>query len=101
MHQLSARQLEVLNYLNHYRRAHYCSPAYREIADHFGWASLQSASNHLQALKKKGYVAPVVSATGILRGYRVTFRGQLARRGVSAPHKGHEKTWDKGDTNCV
>ena len=81
MIKLSPRQKEVLNYLHHYRRNYHCSPAYREMAEHFGWASLQSASNHLRALEAKGLVAAVVSAKGVTRGYRVTLSGQQARKG--------------------
>jgi len=92
MYQITPRQLEILNYLHRYRRTHYCSPAHREMAVHFGWSSLQSAANHLRLLEKKGYIVAVVSATGVRRGYRVTCRGQAVRRGVSAPGKGQQET---------
>lgn len=101
MLQITRRQKELLDYLDRYRRTYYCSPVYREMAEHFGWSSLRSASVHLSALAKKGYVTPIVSATGVARGYRLTSRGQAARRGVSAPRKGQSDTRIKGDTNRV
>ena len=76
MKNLTHRQQEVLRYLDRYRRTYFCSPASREIAAHFGWSSQQSAHNHLLAMTAKGYVTPVLSATGTARGYRLTARGR-------------------------
>ncbi|MBN9418935.1 hypothetical protein ABS71_02075 [bacterium SCN 62-11] len=76
MKKLTLRQQEVLRFLDRYRRTYYCSPASREIAAHFGWASQQSAYNHLLAMADKGYVTPVLSAAGNPRGYRLTARGR-------------------------
>ncbi|MBU0465445.1 MAG: transcriptional repressor LexA [Proteobacteria bacterium] len=53
---LTARQQEILNYLEGLRKAGKISPTYREIADSFGFKSTKSATDHIVALEKKGYI---------------------------------------------
>ena len=79
----SRRQLEILHYLHQYTLDHHCAPSYREIAAHFGWASPQASLGHLRALARKQCVTPILSATGVSRGYRVTPEGEQLL-GISA-----------------
>ena len=53
---LTQKQSEVLRFLYEYRRRKGTSPTYREIASHFGFKSVRSASDHVGALEKKGYL---------------------------------------------
>ncbi len=53
---LTSRQTEILNFLCNYRRWNGTAPTYREIAHKFGFKSVRSASDHVSALEKKGYV---------------------------------------------
>lgn len=54
---LTKRQLEVLQFINTYIDSNSFSPSYREIQDHFGFASLGAVSKHVQVLERKGRVA--------------------------------------------
>ncbi len=56
MKDLTSKQFEVLGFLCDYRRWHGTAPTYREIANKFGFKSLRSASDHIGALEKKGYL---------------------------------------------
>lgn len=77
---LTSRQLEILDYVEKYRRAYHCSPALREMADHFGWVSVQASSGHMHSLTAKGCVIPIVAANGSHRGYRLSSRGRALLR---------------------
>ncbi len=51
---LTARQQEVLEFVRSYRGERGYPPTLREIADHFGIASLTAVRDHLRALEEKG-----------------------------------------------
>ena len=53
---LTQKKSEVLSFLYDYRRRKGTSPTYREIASHFGFKSVRSASDHVSAIEKKGYL---------------------------------------------
>jgi repressor LexA len=53
MKELTARQKEVLSFIDHFKQEHGYSPTIREIADHFE-ISVKGAHDHVNALKKKG-----------------------------------------------
>lgn len=76
MKRVSESQIRVLCYLEEYRQHYYCSPTYREISGHFGWASPQASLGHLRSLERKGCVIPIVAANGARRGYRLSPQGQ-------------------------
>jgi repressor LexA len=52
---LTLRQREVLGFIIEFKRAKTYSPTIREIGDHFE-ISVKGAYDHLEALKKKGFV---------------------------------------------
>lgn len=54
MHPLTKRQKEVFDYLSNYIDNNGYAPSYREIADNFGFSSVASVTDHIQALKDKG-----------------------------------------------
>lgn len=54
MHPLTKRQKEVFDYLSSYIDNNGYAPSYREIADNFGFSSVASVTDHIQALKDKG-----------------------------------------------
>ncbi len=58
MEQLTHRQQEILNYIKEYASLNGCSPSYREIRDHFRFASLAPVAKHLIALKRKKHLDP-------------------------------------------
>ncbi len=84
MHQVSPRQQQVLQYLAEYSQLYHCPPSYREMAQHFGWASPQASLGHLRSLARKGCVTPILGANGIARGYRLTSQGEQLLQGLSA-----------------
>lgn len=53
---LTARQLQVLNYIEDSLERTGVMPSTREIQDHFGFASQTAAMNHLRALERKGVI---------------------------------------------
>ncbi len=53
---LTRRQKEVLDYLRSFISKHEYAPSYREVADHFGYASVATVAEHVDSLKLKGYL---------------------------------------------
>ena len=53
---LTARQLQVLNYIRECHEDQGFPPTVRQIASHLDIVSLNAVRRHLQALEKKGYV---------------------------------------------
>jgi repressor LexA len=53
---LTARQLQVLNYIEESLERTGVMPSTREIQVHFGFASQTAAMNHLRALERKGVI---------------------------------------------
>jgi repressor LexA len=54
---LTARQQEVLDYLQSQHRRSGIMPSTREIQEHFGFASQTAAVSHLRALERKGAIS--------------------------------------------
>ena len=64
--ELTTAQRKVLDYVIAYRDEHQCPPSRWDISEHFGWRSMNSAQEHLEALEKKGFVKLIPSrARGI------------------------------------
>lgn len=55
--ELTARQREVRDYIQSCQEETGQTPSLREIADHFGFRSMNAARDHIQALVKKGELA--------------------------------------------
>jgi len=53
---ITKRQQEVLDYVRLIQQTEGTSPTLREICAHFGFASSRAASDHLAALKRKGFI---------------------------------------------
>ena len=53
---LTARQRQVLDFIECEIRTRQRPPTMREIADHFGWASYAASAFHIDALRRKGYL---------------------------------------------
>ncbi len=53
---LTRKQHEFFTYIVEYKKEFEVWPTYREIADHFGYASPNSVTQNIQALLKKGYL---------------------------------------------
>ena len=51
---LTERQAAVLEFVKTYAERYRMPPTRFEIAQHFGWASLNAAEGHLRALRDKG-----------------------------------------------
>ena len=58
MHQLplTPRQKVVLDFVTEYIQAHEYAPSYREIAEHFQFASVATVAEYIDILKAKGYL---------------------------------------------
>jgi repressor LexA len=69
MTELTKRQRQVLDFIQSERRATEAAPTLREIAAHFGFKSSRAAADHLDALKRKGFLE---SEPGKARTLRVT-----------------------------
>ncbi|HEV8051617.1 MAG TPA: transcriptional repressor LexA [Parachlamydiaceae bacterium] len=51
---LTKRQRELIDFIQDFISSNRYSPSYREIGNHFGFASLGSVYKHINTLKKKG-----------------------------------------------
>lgn len=56
MAELTKRQRQVLDFVQSVQRTGESPPTLREIAAHFGFKSSRAAADHLDALKRKGFV---------------------------------------------
>lgn len=55
MAELTVRQAEILKFIIDYKKREDMAPSFREIGDNFG-LEVKPVNDHLQALKKKGYL---------------------------------------------
>ncbi len=53
---LTAKQHEILTYIQSFLNAHGYAPSYREIKDHFKLSSLGSVYKHIKCLEKRGAI---------------------------------------------
>jgi len=53
---LTRKQKQILDYLQAYAAENGYSPSYEEIAGHFGYGSLATVHEHLENLRRKGYI---------------------------------------------
>lgn len=56
MEVLTARQRQILDFIQASQLEHGVVPTLREIAQQFGFRSMTAAADHVRALRKKGYV---------------------------------------------
>ncbi len=53
---LTRKQKQILDYLQAYAGENGYSPSYEEIAEHFGYGSLATVHEHIENLRRKGYI---------------------------------------------
>jgi repressor LexA len=53
---LTARQLQILDFIRDFQRREGISPTHREIRDRFGYSSYGTVHKHLKLLEQKGYL---------------------------------------------
>ncbi len=63
--ELTDRQRKVLKHIVRCIQGEGYPPTVREIAEHFGFRSPRAASDHLEALERKGYIRLMGTARGI------------------------------------
>lgn len=56
MQTLTTRQQQVFDFIKEYIEANGCPPTLREISAHIGTAGTVTATSHVEALEKKGYL---------------------------------------------
>lgn len=79
MTELTVRQKQVLEFVRTALQRGHPAPTLREIAAHFGFGSSRAAADHLNALKRKGYLD---STPGKARALRVCSPMQNLRQPV-------------------
>lgn len=77
MTELTARQNQVLEFVRSALHRGHPAPTLREIAEHFGFGSTRAAADHLDALKRKGFLE---SAPGKARALRMCSPLQTLRQ---------------------
>jgi repressor LexA len=77
---LTRRQRQVLDFIQQSHQTEGVAPTLREIAGHFGFASPRAASDHVEALRRKGVLA---SEPGLARSLRVVSPLQTLRKRVA------------------
>jgi repressor LexA len=66
---LTRKQQQILDFILKRQRTEGATPTYQEIADQFGFRSLNSVTEHLRLLRQKGFLA---NEPGKARSLRVT-----------------------------
>jgi repressor LexA len=69
MRALTRKQQQLLDFILKWQRSEGVTPSFQEIADHFGFLSLNSVTEHLRLLRQKGFLE---SEPGKARSLRVT-----------------------------
>lgn len=64
---LTPRQQDVLMWISGYIDTHDYPPTVRDICNHYGWTTPNSAMCHLRPMRKKGYVTWVDGCSRTLR----------------------------------
>lgn len=83
---LTKRQHEVLSFIVNYVREHDFAPSIREIADGLGVSSPATVHEHLESLRRSGYIAgagsraclPTRSTLGMGRSFELPLLGTIA-----------------------
>ncbi len=66
---LTRKQQQILDFIQKWQRTEGATPTFQEIADQFGFRSLNSVTEHLRLLRQKGVLA---SEPGKARSLRIT-----------------------------
>ena len=66
---LTRKQKQILDFIEKWQREEGAAPSYQEIADQFGFRSLNSVTEHVRLLRQKGYLE---SDPGKARSMRIT-----------------------------
>jgi repressor LexA len=69
MQPLTAKQRALADFIEGHRRRHGSAPTYQEIADHFGFRSVNAVTGHIRLLRQKGWLE---SEAGKARSLRLT-----------------------------
>jgi len=67
MQLLTSKQQAVADFIEDRRQRHGSAPTYREIADHFGFRSVNAVTGHLRLLRQKGYLSSEADRARSLR----------------------------------
>jgi repressor LexA len=68
MNALTPKQQQILDFIQRWQRTEGATPTFQEIADQFGFRSLNSVTEHVRRLRQKGVL---VTAPGKARSLRV------------------------------
>jgi repressor LexA len=80
---LTQRQQQIVDFVQKWHREHGLSPTYQEIADHFGFRSLNSVSEHVRLIRQKGFLT---NEPGRARSFRIlSALDDLRKRVVDIP----------------
>ncbi len=77
---LTKRQRQVLDFIQQNQQTEGVAPTLREIAGHFGFASPRAASDHVEALRTKGFLT---SEPGLARSLQVVSPLQFLRNRIA------------------
>jgi repressor LexA len=69
MTNLTRKQQQILDFIQKWQRTEGATPSFQEIADQFGFRSLNSVTEHVRLLRQKGFLE---SEPGKARALRVT-----------------------------
>jgi len=69
MTELTRKQQQIVDFIQKWQRTHGTTPTYQEIADQFGFRSLNSVTEHVRLVRRKGFLE---SEPGKARALRVT-----------------------------
>jgi len=91
MKELTTSQEKVLSFISACQKAHGSPPTIREIAQHFGYRSLNNVRQHLRLIERKGYIR---LSRGKARGVEVV-------TGLGAESSDVSGSWGSSDLSAL
>jgi len=85
MGELTKRQSEILRFVTNFIKDYDYSPSYREIAEGMGLSSPATIHQHLQELKRKGYLN---MDADVSRGLAITSKVMTLAKSIELPLRG-------------
>ena len=64
MQPLTTKQQALADFIESHRRQHGSAPTYQEIAEHFGFRSVNAVTSHLRLMRQKGILHRIPAKRG-------------------------------------
>lgn len=86
---LTSKQRDILQFIQNFINENRYSPSYREIMEHFSFASPGSVYKYIQTLKRKGLLSSEKQCSRSLMPYETTSPSKVDKAEIELPFIGH------------